>query len=163
MAKLGNSDLLQSMYAEILRLYVAMIVMRSPSQDFKLRDWTLKAGEVVFLLTYAQHRDTTIFPNDNERPINKFWADRFIVQEGSDVKPVFSMQGYEGSWIPYGGGSHVCPGRQFAKQEMLLTVAVLLSNFDIELTGPEAEVDWNYHGTGAMVAKGQQKCRIRRL
>ena len=92
MVKLANSDLLQSMYAETLRLYVAMIVMRSPQEDFKLRDWTLKAGKTVSLFTYAQHRDTTIFSNDNEHPINDFWADRFMIQQGKFHGMKFGFQ-----------------------------------------------------------------------
>lgn len=31
-----------------------------------------------------------------------------------------------------GGGIAICPGRHFAKQEILLTVAILLSRFEFE-------------------------------
>lgn len=34
-----------------------------------------------------------------------------------------------------GGGVSICPGRFFAKQEMMLTIALLVSRFDIEFVG----------------------------
>ena len=35
-----------------------------------------------------------------------------------------------------GGGVTICPGRHFAKQEIMATIAMLVTNLDIEL------VDW---------------------
>ncbi len=41
--------------------------------------------------------------------------------------------------FPYGGGTTICPGRFFAKQEILLTIGLLVSKFDIEF------VEWTMH------------------
>lgn len=53
---------------------------------------------------------------------------RTRVKEGKGVidrPPYFSLDGLNGSWIPYGGGFRACPGRHFAKREILMTLAVM--------------------------------------
>ena len=77
-------------------------------------------------------------------------------------KTVFSTAGLKGNWIPFGGGAQICPGRNVAKQEILLTAALLLGNFEIELTGPPPVADWRFFGAGALGVKGKQACRVRR-
>ena len=137
-------------------------------------------------MSYPMHQDRRVYNTgsyEHPRPLNDFWADRFLVprvvrdetklasreasmstipEKSYDDLHEFSSQGLDGSWIPYGGGSNICPGRQFAKQEMLLKSALLLGNFDIELLGPAVELDYRFFGTGSMGVKGKAKFRIRR-
>ena len=40
----------------------------------------------------------------------------------------------EFSYIPFGAGLHVCAGRYLAKAEILIFVALLFRDFDVELT-----------------------------
>ena len=68
----------------------------------------------------------------------------------------FSLEGSEGAWLPYGGGSNECPGQFFAKQEMLLFAALLIGNFRIQLVGDAAEIDWRYFGTGVLGVREKQ-------
>ncbi|GKT43290.1 cholesterol 7-alpha-monooxygenase [Colletotrichum spaethianum] len=42
------------------------------------------------------------------------------------------MKGRPSSFFPYGGGYVMCPGRHFAKQEIMLAIAVLVTKFEIE-------------------------------
>ena len=37
-----------------------------------------------------------------------------------------------GDFCPYGGGSVICPGRFFAKHEILAAVAMVVTAFDLE-------------------------------
>lgn len=163
---------LQSVYAETLRLYVANIVLRSPRDaDIPIGDWTIRQGEVVAIMSHPMHHDERKFntgtPHD-PHPLSEFWAERFLVPHTPDKWSEeqdcvrFSLKGSEGAWLPYGGGSNECPGRFFAKQEMLLTAALLIGNFKIELEGCAAEVDWRYFGTGVLGVKGRQPFRLRR-
>lgn len=76
--------------------------------------------------------------------------------------PRFSDDGLAGIWIPYGGGQNICPGRHFAKQEILLTLATLFSCFDMELIGPAPRIDWKTFGTGVLAPKGSVRFRIKR-
>ena len=77
----------------------------------------------------------------------------------------FTLNGRNGSWIPYGGGSRACPGRHFAKQEILITVAMLLADFDIEILGDENAlgIQSGRFGLGAKVPVGKVPVRIKRV
>ncbi|KAK0727675.1 cytochrome P450, partial [Lasiosphaeria miniovina] len=74
--------------------------------------------------------------------------------------------GTQGHWYPYGGGSTHCPGRFFAKQELIAALAVLLMNFDVEITdvgaAMAARCDRRYFPLGAMPPDGKIPARIRR-
>lgn len=126
-------------------------------------------------------------------PLDTFWADRFLVdpdnpssgplkfpKQKKTKKPVnsqsnettstgkaeFSMDGLAASWIPYGGGISLCPGRHFAKREIIATTAILLSAYDMELIHEEGkkrpEVDLRSFGFGTMPPNRKMPCRIRR-
>lgn len=76
----------------------------------------------------------------------------------------FTMSGLYGSWIPYGGGSRACPGRHFAKREILNTCAMLLAAFDIEILADEEalKVGGGRYGLGAQKPAGKIPARIRK-
>lgn len=78
--------------------------------------------------------------------------------------PVFSLKGRSGAWIPYGGGQRMCPGRHFAKQEMISSLAIMLTLFDIELVdkmGNIPENDMAGFGFGALWPKQEMPVRMR--
>ncbi|KAL8826675.1 MAG: hypothetical protein Q9191_003650 [Dirinaria sp. TL-2023a] len=169
------SPFLQSLYAETLRLRVANIILRTPThEDMRLRNWLLPQGSVVAAMSFLAHRDERVYSvgsEDDPHPLDEFWTERFLQTQQKSGKcathqtetiPHFSLHGLAGAWIPYGGGSFMCPGRHFAKQEILLTAALLALNFDISLERPLPEVDMRYFGTGTLGVKGRAKCRIRR-
>lgn len=59
----------------------------------------------------------------------------------------------------------LCPGRHFAKQEMISGAAIFLSAFDIQLRVPDgfkSEVDRSYFAFGTMPPKGVIPAKIRR-
>lgn len=67
-----------------------------------------------------------------------------------------------GSWIPFGGGGNTCPGRHFAKREVLLTCAVLAATVDIELEqADEMAMDWSTCGFGTLKPKEPVPYRMR--
>ena len=178
--------LLQSLYTETLRLYVSNYILRSPMQDLDVRRWRIKRGEIIAMMSYAMHRDRVVYntgSDESPRPLHEFWADRFLVPHKSRDKtdlaspesPTFgpsaspdsalqdfSMKGLDGAWMPFGGGSNMCPGRHLAKQEMLLETALLLGNFEVELTGPPVRPDYRFFGSGVVGAIGKTRFKIRR-
>lgn len=132
---------------------------------------------------------------DDPHPLNTMWADRFIVdskdpssgplrvpkkeksqhhtgvgnQEDGDAdfaRQRFSMDGLSASWIPYGGGTSLCPGRHFAKQEIITTAAILLTAYEMELdvskAGKEPQSDMKCFGFGTMPPDRAIPFRIRR-
>lgn len=137
-----------------------------------------------------------VLPNGKpEHPVDSYWAERFLEYPGdpasgptrkpdeavyrSDAKRmvktaqddktakasghIATLQGY---FYPYGGGANMCPGRHFAKQEMLAAVAVMMREFEIELTDPvgaqKAKPDPKIFATGALGPDRKLPVRVRR-
>ena len=182
-ARLIEDDLIQSVYAEVLRLRVAVIMVRQPARDdYSVDGWHIPQGETVAVSTRNELMDESFWNTGkgNAHPVKSFWSDRFMVYPGDPNSgpckearrqkttggkgdPYFSLDGCTWSWIPYGGGRGLCPGRNFAKREILLSAAALLTLFDIELLtdkipGPDESV----FGFGTMPPAGKVPCRIRR-
>lgn len=142
--KLLANPLLQSIYSEELRLRNGIIIQRVPIIDnFKIGPWKLPKGQMITASTWHEHRDRKVWnegPVKGEiHSVEDFWADRFLIdpkdlstgprRPDSDMtqksiesdekisgdKPVFTTTTVNGSFIPYGGGEHLCPGRFYAK------------------------------------------------
>ena len=187
--RLCEQPLLQSIYAEILRLYTAVMIVRSAEHtDVTIGNWNFPKHSLIAISSQVAHMDKEVWSTGHKalHPLDKFWAERFLVyshdpSSGPSFKryqdsqhcatkndpkePQFSLSGVSGSWIPYGGGQKICPGRHFAKQEILLTFAVLCSAFDIELltdaeSGPTP--DMRFYGLGTLPPRGATPFRIRR-
>ncbi|KAJ3536611.1 hypothetical protein NM208_g6648 [Fusarium decemcellulare] len=192
--KLCSGPLCQSIYAEVLRLRVALLVSRKAKEDLNFDGWRIREGERVAVATCNEALDEVVWNSGTEsdpHPLKTFWADRFLIYPGdensgplrkrlstatkktttengdpeSSATPKFSMEGLTNSWIPYSGGVRHCPGRHFAKQEMIVMAAMMTAAFEIELqteSGWEPENDLGYFGFGSMPPKGKIPCRMRR-
>ena len=44
----------------------------------------------------------------------------------------------ETNFINAGGGASICPGRVFAKQEIIMTIAALVTRFEVEM------IEWTH-------------------
>ncbi|KAL4916491.1 cytochrome P450 [Aspergillus aurantiobrunneus] len=162
---LTSSPLLQSVYAEVLRLRVALLLNRTPTQGAaQLGPWKLERGRFIVMSTQHAARNEAAWAahtQDGKHPVDEFWAERFLDKDGQ-----FSVDGLGGgAWIPYGGGAFMCPGRHFAKQEMLGSVAVLLAHYELELEVPDGwipPVNRRFYGVGAMPPAETVPFRIRR-
>lgn len=185
--KLTEDALLQSIYAETLRLRVAVLVVRQPTRDnFSLGGWHIKKGETVSLSTRNELLDPDFWNAGtaaDPHPLDTFWADRFLVNpadpqsgpmrdpkrratkpnNGGGNEPYFSLDGCTWNWVPFGGGRNLCPGRHFAKREIMLTSAIFLKAFDIELLSDQMPgPDESVFGFGTMPPNAKMPCRIRR-
>lgn len=132
---------------------------------------------------------------DDPHPIETFWEERFLIYpddprsgplrkpEGlflskdqkpedysltpkkSSTEPVFSLKGLKAVYTPFGNGPGMCPGRHFAKQKVICTLAVLALHYDIEIQAPEGwepRMDTSYFLTGTLPPKDKVAFRIRR-
>lgn len=128
--------LLQSILHEVLRLYADTLVVRDMDADLKLP--LCDATKQVFL-----PKDTTVmvpswvaqydeYWTRDIIPANKFHAERFLKQDPESGKEIFSLGGTNGRLFPFGAGHEICPGRVFAKQMMMIAIATILLEYDVE-------------------------------
>lgn len=164
--------ILQSVYAETLRLYTEVYIMVSPSQaDVGLGRWRLPKDQIGLVNSSLTHRDARFWnTKDGLHAVDSFWADRFMIDPNdpssgpvnpvvheemgrniarqsrpADGKPFFSTDGLEASWFPYGGGYSICPGRHLAKNVIILTCAILVNEYDVEFLTDSLSFDkWRF-------------------
>lgn len=163
----SNSALLQSLYAETLRLHVSFLLSRTPKRgDYQLHPYNLRQNNPIVMSSDLAVKDPRIWGTARcQRPLDQFWADRFLTrQEGEDGKAnvVFSMEGLESAWIPYGGGALMCPGRHLAKQEIIGSVAIFTAYFDLELCDGVPAMATDSFGIGTQPPQGPVPVRLRR-
>ncbi|KAK2609331.1 hypothetical protein QQS21_002112 [Conoideocrella luteorostrata] len=114
---LASMPLLQSVYTEVLRVHTSILLTRTATEEVTL------GGT----------------PN---HPASEFWAYRHVksLEKTYDACETpnqfeFSMAGRDDCLFPFGGGRNICPGRNMAKPEVLLTVAIIFSRFEVEFIG----------------------------
>ncbi|KAL0264062.1 Multidrug resistance protein [Diplodia seriata] len=69
-----------------------------------------------------------------------------------------------GLWFPFGGGARMCPGRFFAKRAVLLSLALMVHGFDVEIMADISalEMGWKDFGLGVQRPKGKVPFRMTR-
>jgi cytochrome P450 len=155
-AALTAMPIIQSMHAEIGRLRVATRVVRTNEvPNFKLDDkWMIPKGMSVMIFSHDLALNTQLWakvrPQTVERPLEDFWAERFLIPDkptNSERRTTmkeekigtgrFSMEGVEALHTTFGGGQHLCPGQYLARAIQASTLAVLLCEYEIQLSDPD--------------------------
>ncbi|KAK7961236.1 Cytochrome p450 family protein [Apiospora saccharicola] len=126
--------LLNSVYAECLRMRASVQAIRELRTEIRLGGYTLKPGNLVMAPSCLAHYDEATWGLEGH-PASVFYADRFL-------RPVKGGDGYQfynpataGQYFPYGGGAAICPGRFYAKAEMLVAVALFLFTLEVRPVG----------------------------
>ncbi|KAF2146740.1 uncharacterized protein K452DRAFT_348442 [Aplosporella prunicola CBS 121167] len=159
-AKLLQQPVLQAVYAETLRLRVHLYIVRySERDDLVLGDWKIPKKSTALACTSTGHMDEEVWDTRH----------RFLVYRNDpDVDhgetPKFSVENMAGSWYPFGGGVHMCPGRHFAKRAIIATLAMMVMRFDVEVTADVEARRMKYRefGLGTQCPHGPLPFRIRR-
>ncbi|OCL10073.1 cytochrome P450 [Glonium stellatum] len=192
--RLSNKPLLQSAYAEVLRLRVAITMTRTDEfGDFNLAGYTVPKHKpiVIFSRTAALNEEAwTLAGRPPSRPLEEFYADRFLAYPDATndkgrassnpaelssetettenlepAEPQFSLDGLAGCWLPYGGGQRMCPGRHFAKNEIIGTFALLFSRYEIQLKNADhskVQPDMRWYPVGGLPPVCKVPFRIRK-
>jgi cytochrome P450 len=143
-SQLTEQPILQSLHAETTRCYSSNVSQRVVTTPVFALDekYTITEGTTVFI--YNKYTGlftsgwTAARPHAASRPLETFWAERFLVPEkGKSWR--FSDAGLSGTWTSYGGGKHKCPGRHFARNVGIVALALLLGEFECELLDGEGE------------------------
>jgi hypothetical protein len=171
---LVSLPLFQSILQEVLRLYTDMLVTRDITADLELpanhgKRIQFRKGDLVLAPSWICQRDEEEWA---EPPPDVFYAERFLKRDPDTGQESFSMDGTTGKLFPFGGGKTICPGRVFAKQEILGAVATVLLNYDIEPVnfvdgqGKETErfpvFERRFAGSGVLPVDGDLKVKIKR-
>ena len=122
-------------YREVLRMYIHNVGNRRVMKDTTVKDsqgrqYLLKEGTNVQWSTSLTHVMDSVWGNDAVA----YRPERFVQVSPQDEKR------RRGANIPFGGGKHLCPGRNFALAENLGFIGVLALGFNV--TGvhvPESE------------------------
>lgn len=165
--KLAALPLLQSIFTETLRLRINFNIIRDVKQPITLDGHTIPRGSLLQAPMQVAHYNEAVW-GATGHPAAHFWAERHV-RTGDGSRRVYSMAGSSTSYFPFGGGANMCPGRHLAKFEILTTIALVVSRFDIELVGwinPDgspshraAECDIRFCGAGAMPPDREMKIR----
>jgi Cytochrome P450 len=176
--ELMSLPLVQSIFHEVLRLYVDVLVTRELLEDLNLpvddggkRRIALKKGGIAMAPSWLVHRDESLWVDP---PAGVFYPRRFLKVDPETGKHVFSTGGRTaGSFFPFGGGKSICPGRVFAKQEVLTSLALVLLEFEFEVLGYMEEgggkrdrfptLRHGYSGSAIMVMEGDVKVRMKSM
>ncbi|MCP6760232.1 MAG: cytochrome P450 [Fischerella sp. CENA71] len=104
---------------EVLRIYPTQLFTfpRLVESTVQIMGYELHPGTIVIGNIYATHQREDLYPNPKE-----FQPERFLEKQFSP---------YE--FLPFGGGSRVCIGANFALFEMKLILATILSRYQLEL------------------------------
>ncbi|KAI0879525.1 cytochrome P450 [Hypoxylon argillaceum] len=164
---LAAQPLLESAYAEVLRLRVSIVMTRTVEYgDLNFSGYKIPRGDVALMPTTSVHFNEEAWARAGrsiDKPLTEFHAERFL--EPSETGPRFSTDGLAGLWIPYGGGDRMCPGRHLVKLEMLIFFAHMFSKYEIQAN----EVDMKrvgpnrrYESFGTLPPNRPVRFRIRR-
>lgn len=181
--------LLQSVYAETLRLRVEVqTIFTSDQEDICINEWRFPKNSLIVVPAGAAHRDPNFWNTKNgEHPVGHFWADRFLAYPndrspqntttgGVDLgeklshtatehgKPKFVSSGLANSYMPYGIGERMCPGRGFARREIIAFCALMADGYDMEILSTEKAFKLNpsFYGIGTQRPLGNIPFKVRK-
>ncbi|XP_064603514.1 24-hydroxycholesterol 7-alpha-hydroxylase-like [Liolophura sinensis] len=111
----------KSCVLETVRLHSAGVIARKVLQSFKIKGYTIPAGDMLIVSPYWAHRNPNYFPQPS-----KFNPDRW---KDVDLEKKKFLEGF----IAFGSGRYQCPGRWFALLEMQMFVSLFLWKYDVRL------------------------------
>lgn len=113
---------------EVMRLYPPAWVMgRTAETPYRVAGLEIPAGATVLVSPYATQHD----PRFWDQP-ESFLPERW----GTDAV----ANRHRFTWFPFGAGTRVCIGEQFAMMEAVLLLATLAREWRVELLSPEQRV-----------------------
>src|SRR3954452_19337673 len=129
-AELGQLSFVDQILEETLRLWpTAPAFFRRPLIDTTVGGYEFTAGTPIMAFILGLHRQTDVWGPDAA----EFNPDRFAPEPRAALPP--------NAFKPFGTGMRACIGRQFALQEAVLVLAMLLQRFTfVDHTGYQLRV-----------------------
>ncbi|KAM3621571.1 uncharacterized protein V6R79_012942 [Siganus canaliculatus] len=155
----ASTPVFDSALEETLRLTAAPFITREVIHEKTLhmadgQDYLLRKGDRVCLFPFVSPQ---MDPEIYQEP-QKYKFDRFLNEDGS-VKRDFYKGGRRLKYytMPWGAGTNGCVGKQFAINTIRRFVYMLLTNYDLELCDPVAqmpEINASRYGFGMLQPEG---------
>ncbi|KAI1212616.1 cytochrome P450 [Annulohypoxylon truncatum] len=166
-AKLLKQPLLQAVFAENLRLRVHGFLIRYPELgDIHINNWTIRRNHWCIASSTPASMDPNFWcaGENSAYPVDRFWPGRFLKRDPDTNALNFSLGGTEGSWVPFGGGPHACPGRMFTKRQNILTLALMVTLYDCEILANKSDMELQsgVYPLGTVPPQGKVPVRMRR-
>lgn len=141
---LQKMELMYSCVKETLRYYppLIMLMRQVVNQPFQYKDWKVPEGHIVMVSPSVGHRLEHVYHD-----ADTFIGDRFLEEKWQDAAAV------KASFISFGGGRHMCLGRNFGLLQVATIWSYLLRHFEFELVEPIPDVDYSHLVAGPTVAK----------
>ncbi|KAI0006822.1 putative cytochrome P450 [Xylariaceae sp. FL0662B] len=115
--KVASLPLLQSIYTEVLRLHVRVLITRTSHEPVTIAGYNLPKGSIVQAPTEVGHLDEAVWDTPGH-PASEFWGYRHVREtetigdEGRVLKRLqFSLEGKAGSFFPFAGNSSILLGK----------------------------------------------------
>ncbi len=121
-----------------------IILIRKVLKPLNYRGYNIPAGTLAMVSPAVAHRVPHLFASPDE-----FSPERFAPPASEDKQHHYTL-------IGFGGGKHICMGKNFAYMQLKAIWTVLLDRFDFHLDGRVP--DPNY---GSWVTGPQEPCRMR--
>ncbi|XP_042032667.1 beta-amyrin 6-beta-monooxygenase-like [Salvia splendens] len=119
---------------ESLRLMPPAVgAFREATTEFTYAGFTIPKGWKTFWTVHSTHKNPDCFPEPE-----RFDPSRF---EGSGPAPY--------TFVPFGGGPRMCPGKEYARLELLVMMHNVVTRFRLEKTIPNEKIV--YHATSTPV------------
>ncbi|KAI0146833.1 cytochrome P450 [Xylariaceae sp. FL1272] len=174
---------------------VFLVLESPPNKDIPLGKWKLPRRSTGLISSYLAHTDDQFWnTKDDSHPVDTFWAERFLIYPTDPLSgpikpeirarrrneqvehkrdgvqttgsPWFSTSHLKGSYMPFGAGAGTCPGRLLAKDLIMFTCALFISEYDVEILAKPLDYNlelgpWRY-GLGIEQPARPIPARIRR-
>ncbi|MDL5155508.1 bifunctional cytochrome P450/NADPH--P450 reductase [Actinomycetospora termitidis] len=119
-AQIGKLTYVTQILEETLRLWpTAPAFTRQPLEDTTVGGFEFRAGTPIVAASIALHRNTDVWGDDAW----EFDPDHFAPERREGRPP--------NAYKPFGSGVRACIGRQFALQEAILVLAMVLQRFEL--------------------------------
>ena len=111
-------------------------------------------GDTIVIAGTVTHYDPDLYPEPEKYKYDRFIGNPKFFKNGKQVTK---------NHVIFGGGASLCPGRNFAKNEIKIFVIQLLKEFDIEVVGDTTiKFDETRFQFGMYLPIGDVKFRFKR-
>jgi cytochrome P450 len=130
MEDLAQLPYARAVIAESMRLYPpAYIVGRRSTETYQIREYEFAPRTLFLAPQFIVHRDPRWWPEPD-----RFMPERWLDAAATAARPKMA-------YFPFGAGTRICVGEQFAWMEAILVLATLARRWRVCVDGPDPELE----------------------